>query len=233
MTTSLIPVQNLFFAFAPVSFVLWIFYFWKLDLKRLVLACVRMLSQLILIGYLLKIIFKFESAYFTFPIVFFMMSVSAWIALQSISNERKHFYKKAWIAMLLGALPNLFFTCYFLIPSQSWYSPQFLIPLAGMVFAQSMNTIGICSERFESERKINSIIQARNSSFQASLIPHINNFLAVGLVSLPGMMTGQILAGVSPLIAVRYQILIMTLVMSAGATSSFIYLTLRTRALLD
>ena len=89
MTTSLIPVQNLFFAFAPLSFVFWIFYFWKLDLKRLVLACVRMLSQLILIGYLLKIIFKFESAYFTFPIVFFMMSVSAWIALQSISNERK------------------------------------------------------------------------------------------------------------------------------------------------
>lgn len=224
MKAILIPIENIFISFIPLSVVLYAFLSWKLDAKKFLIACVRMLTQLILIGYLLKIIFKYETPFFTLPLVLVMMSISSWIALHSIRDKRKALYGKVWFAMLLGAFPNLLFTCYFLIPSETWYSPSFIIPLAGIVFAQSMNTIGICSERFNSEIETGSYITARKKAFEASLIPLLNTFMAVGLVSLPGMMTGQILAGVSPLIAVRYQILIMTMVMSSGATSSFLYL---------
>ena len=88
-----------------------------------------------------------------------------------------------------------------------------------------MNTIGIAAERFSDEVKNNDITTARQKSLKAALIPQINTFLAVGLVSLPGMMTGQILSGVDPLIAVRYQIIVMTMLLGAGGISVSIFLT--------
>jgi len=73
-------------------------------------------------------------------------------------------------------------------------------------------------------------IRARNSAFTASLIPSLNTFFAVGLVALPGMMTGQILSGVSPLIAVKYQIVIMSVLFGSSGVSSAIYLHLQRRS---
>ncbi len=87
-----------------------------------------------------------------------------------------------------------------------------------------MNAVSLVAERFERERQINSYEEARATSFRASLIPQINSFLAVGLVSLPGMMTGQILAGVDPIIAVRYQIMVMVMILGSSGISSVIYL---------
>ena len=69
--------------------------------------------------------------------------------------------------------------------------------------------------------------QAREIAFKACMIPQINSLLAVGLVSLPGMMTGQILSGVDPLIAVRYQIMIMTMILSSAGISAIIYFLLK------
>ena len=95
-----------------------------------------------------------------------------------------------------------------------------------MIFANTMNSISICIERFEKEIQTSSFIKARESSFKASMIPQINSLLAVGLVSLPGMMTGQILSGIDPLIAVRYQIMIMIMLLSTAGLSKIIYFTL-------
>ena len=88
-----------------------------------------------------------------------------------------------------------------------WYEPRFLIPLAGMIFANSMNAVSISAERFESEMERNTDYEeARATSYKAALIPIINALFAVGLVSLPGMMTGQILAGSLPIKAIKYQL---------------------------
>jgi putative ABC transport system permease protein len=96
-----------------------------------------------------------------------------------------------------------------------------------MIFANSMNTVSISAERFESEiREKKSYDIARSSSYKASLIPIINSLFAVGLVSLPGMMSGQILSGVDPLIAVRYQIMVMLMILSSAGLSVAIYLIL-------
>ena len=90
------------------------------------------------------------------------------------------------------------------------------MPIAGMVYANSMNSISIAAARFEQEIKI-------------SLIPKINSFLAVGLVSLLGMMTGQILSGIDPLVAVRYQIVIMAMIFGSAGISVILYLSFQNR----
>ena len=102
-----------------------------------------------------------------------------------------------------------------------------MIPLAGMIFANAMNSVSLSAERFSSEIKENkSYRESRNIAFNASLIPNINTLFAVGIVSLPGMMTGQILSGVDPLIAVRYQIMVMCMIFGSAGISTAIFLSL-------
>ena len=108
-----------------------------------------------------------------------------------------------------------------------WYQPAIMIPLAGMIFSNSMNSVSLAGERLFSElTHHNDYPRARNTAFQAAMIPLTNSLLAVGLVSLPGMMTGQILAGTSPLIAARYQIIVMCMVFSSAGISAALFLWL-------
>ena len=100
-----------------------------------------------------------------------------------------------------------------------------MIPLAGMVFASSMNGVSLAAERFYAElKRDNGYKKARTIALNASLIPITNSLFAVGLVSLPGMMTGQILSGVSPHIAIRYQVMVMCMIFSAVGLSSYLFL---------
>ena len=101
-----------------------------------------------------------------------------------------------------------------------------MIPIAGMVFASSMNGVSLAAERLKAELDRNiSYDKAKSIALKASLIPITNSLFAVGLVSLPGMMTGQILSGISPHIAIRYQIMVMCMIFSAVGLSSYIFLT--------
>jgi putative ABC transport system permease protein len=106
-----------------------------------------------------------------------------------------------------------------------------MIPLAGMVFANAMNSVALASERYYAERQRElEASKASREAVGASMIPVVNALLAVGLVSLPGMMTGQILSGVSPLVASRYQILVMVMIfVSAGLSVSIFLALLRKR----
>lgn len=121
-----------------------------------------------------------------------------------------------WISASLHLGLILFF-----VLDLTTYEPRYAIPLAGMVFSNIMNVISLAIERFESLDK--AFEHARKEAMRVSLIPQINSLLAVGLVSLPGMMTGQILSGIDPLIAVRYQIVIMLLGISGGGMSVILY----------
>jgi len=108
-----------------------------------------------------------------------------------------------------------------------WYQPSYMIPLAGMIFAASMTNISLALERLYAEL-VNGVHfeQARDIAFRTSMIPVINSFFAVGLISLPGMMTGQILSGVSPLIAVRYQIMVMCMIFASAGISTALFLAM-------
>ena len=117
---------------------------------------------------------------------------------------------------------------------EPWYLPNYMIPLAGMALANAMTSISLAAERFFSELSHGvSWDTARIKAFETAMIPVINSLFAVGLVSLPGMMTGQILSGVSPLIAARYQIMVMCMLFASSGLATAVFLSLSKRALAD
>lgn len=128
-------------------------------------------------------------------------------------------------AITVGGFPVLILATQVVLNINPWYEPRYLIPLAGMIFANTMNSASIAAKRYHAELGAGyELIEARQHAFQATMNPLINSLLAVGLVSLPGMMTGQVLSGVSPLIAARYQILVMCMLFSASGIGAVCFL---------
>ena len=184
-----------------------------------------MLIQLLLIGYFLAYIFEADSSLIVIAVLIVMLFTSSWIALRTMKIPRKTLYLKSFLSISLSGLLILILITQGVLNLQPWYLPSYMIPLAGMIFANAMNSVSLAGERIESEISRNvPYIEARNIALRASLIPITNSLFAVGLVSIPGMMTGQILSGVSPLIAARYQIMVMCMVFGAAGISSAFFL---------
>lgn len=227
-----IPIPNLLLALGLVLPVLLIYGRWSRDVKTLLYATVRMILQLALIGFVLTYIFAQKSQIIICLVLSLMLIVASWIALRPIKTHRDKLYLRAFFSMSVGCLLTLAVVVIGVIRLKPWYEPRYLIPLAGMIFANSMNAVSLAAERFQSEMERNvDFTKARAAAFQTGLLPLINSLFAVGLVSLPGIMTGQILAGVSPLVAIRYQIMVMCMLLGGSGISTAIYLsTLKEKA---
>lgn len=224
----MIPFFNLAFGFIPIALVLVVMHRWSLDALGGLYASGRMLVQLLAVGYVLTYIFETENPLVILAVIVVMISVSAWIALRPLAKISVRSYLITLIAIGVSGLAILVLVTQLILDMPSWLAPRIVVPLAGMIFANSMNTISLAAERFEAEmKKAARYTDARKIALDAALIPQINALLAVGLVSLPGMMTGQILSGVSPLIAARYQIMVMCMIFGAAGLSTIIYLKLR------
>ncbi len=229
MNTSVqaISSSGLIWAFVPTVIVIAILYRWALDARSAQYAVARMLIQLLLIGYVLTYIFEAEHAEIIVFVLAVMLVAASWIALRPLKNKQPHLYRNALGAILVGGVLTLALMTQVVIDVQPWFLPRYVVPLAGMIFASSMNAVSLAAERFEAEcDRARTYIDARNTALQSSLIPVTNSLFAVGLVSLPGMMTGQILSGVSPFVAAKYQILIMCMVFGASGISAALYLVL-------
>jgi len=226
-TVSIIPISSLVLVLIPVAIVIWIQYQWSLNYKEGIYAVSRMLGQLLIIGYFLGYIFNTESAWIIVLILCIMVLSSSWIALRTIKQQRKQLYMYVLFSLLIGGVSTLLLVTQLVLDFSPWYKPQYMIPLAGMIFSNSMNSISLSAERFfeEIERGTEPPL-ARNIAFKTSIIPITNSLFAVGLVSLPGMMTGQVLSGVDPLIAARYQIMVMAMIYGSGGISSAVFLFL-------
>ena len=222
-----ISVFNLALAFIPVIAVIAIHYRWSQGYKNSLYAVSRMLVQLLVIGYFLSYIFDSNSGWIILTVVAVMVSVASWISLRTIKNKQLLLYPKALLSLIIGGGISLIIVTQFVLNLTPWFLPSYFVPLAGMIFANAMNSISLAADRLEAEIDRNvEYEQARNIAFRASLIPITNSLFAVGLVSIPGMMTGQILSGVSPLIAARYQIMVMCMVFGAAGISSACFLKL-------
>jgi putative ABC transport system permease protein len=221
-----IPYTSLAYSFLPVLIVIAIIFRWGLNYSNAIYALSRMLVQLLLIGYLLAFIFSSNSIWIISGVLIIMVIFASWIALNNISKDRKYLFNQTLLSILIGGGSTLLLIILGVLDLHPWYSAQYLIPLAGMIFANSMNSISLAAERLDAEINRNESYQtARNIAFNASLIPIINSLFAVGLVSLPGMMTGQILSGVSPFIAARYQIMVMCMIFGSAGLSTACFLT--------
>jgi len=222
-----IPLINLSLAFLPVLVTILILFKWSLNSSNALYAVSRMLVQLLLIGYFLAYIFESDSAGIVIIVLAVMVFASSWIALGTISKIRLQLYKYAFVSITIGGGVTLLLITQGVLTLDPWYSPQSMIPIAGMIFANAMNSVSLAAERLNAEIGRNvAYDEARKIALQSSLIPVINSLFAVGLVSLPGMMTGQILSGVSPLIAARYQVMVMCMVFGASGIATAYFLVL-------
>jgi putative ABC transport system permease protein len=148
---SSIPLENLALAFIPVGAVIFILFKWSLDSKRALYALSRMLVQLLLIGYVLTYLFKSDSALVMFLVLLIMLSFSSWIALSNINISRIKLLKAALISIFFSGSFTLFIVTQGVLELQPWYQAQALIPLAGMIFANCMNSVSLSGERFHAE----------------------------------------------------------------------------------
>ena len=213
-------------AIAPLLVGILIFYGQLNRAKEPSIAGARMVIQLIGIGYLLNLLFTYDSIWVGLCVLTFMLTIASYIAIRPIHNKSLRSYGIALLAICIGAGLNLAWILIVVLKLEPWYQPRQVIPLAGMVFSVGMNALSIAIERYEKELKRDPH-HAKRLAINAATLSHINMLLAVGLVSLPGMMTGQILSGVSPLIAVRYQIMVMSMLVGTSTMVLVTYFYLR------
>lgn len=202
--------------------------------KRILISAVRTVIQLTLIGFVLKVLF----AHVQFGWIVLMALVMLLAAGHEATSRQKHKLRGGWgfgigtTSMFISAFSVTVFALTVIISPAPWYTPRYAIPLLGMLLGNTMNGVSLSvnhlTQNMRSQRAIietrlalgqtrsEAIADIRRESIRIGLIPIINAMAAAGIVSLPGMMTGQILAGNLPLDAVKYQILIMFLI--AGGT---------------
>ena len=227
MDIATISVPRLALSFIPVAIVVVLMWRWGQGYRHSLQAIARMLIQLTLIGYVLVYIFQAESGLIISGVLGVMLVAASWIALNTVDLPRSPLFVASLTSVILGGGSTLALITQGVLGIDPWYQPSIMIPLAGMIFAASMTNISLALERLHAELANGAAFEAaRVTAFRTSMIPVINSFLAVGLISLPGMMTGQILSGVSPLIAVRYQIMVMCMIFGAAGLSTVCFLVM-------
>ena len=222
-----LSLPQLTLAFVPVAITLVILFRWSFGTGNALYALGRMLVQLLLIGYVLAWIFGAQSGWLIMLVLAIMLLASSWIAMGTVREHRWQLLRSSLVAISLGSGLTLALITQLVLQLEPWYLPRYMVPLAGMVFANGMTAVSLAAERLYAELGHGlAWEQARLAAYQAAMVPVINALFAVGLVSLPGMMTGQILSGVSPLIAARYQIMVMCMIFAASGISTAIFLAL-------
>lgn len=192
--------------------------------QQLGVAAVRMMVQLLLVGYILGWVFTLDNPVWVLGLAFTMSAIAGNAA---VNRTRRRFPSIYWNSLLSILTASAFVTSLLtagIIHIHPWYDPQYVIPLLGMVLGNALTGTSLALDRFMEDlvrrrSQIEALLalgatrwEAANETIKEALrtgmIPTINSMMVLGLVSLPGMMTGQMLARVAPTSAVRYQIVI-------------------------
>jgi putative ABC transport system permease protein len=219
--------------------------------RQILIAAARTAIQLTLIGLVLKTLFaNVHLAWVTLMALFMLL-----VAGREVMVRQKRRFRGWWgyalgtVSMFLSSFTVAVFTLVVILGDTPWYTPQYAIPLLGMLLGNTMNGIAIALDRLTTtaweQREIiearlmlgqrwdEAISAIRQQAVGSGLIPIINAMAAAGVVSLPGMMTGQILAGTPPVEAVKYQILIMFLITVGTGLGTLGAVTIGSRRLFD
>lgn len=230
-----INITSLLLASSLVMVTLFFSYYQKLNLeKETIISVIRAVVQLIAIGYVLEYVFGFKNPLFTTLILVFMTFNASYNA-----SKRGKFIKKGILISFLSIASGTIVTLLILILSGTIkYEASQIIPVSGMIISNAMVALGLCynqlnsnflNKRDEVETKLSlgadilpSSIEIIRESLRMGMIPTIDSAKTLGIVSLPGMMTGLILAGAAPLQAIKYQIMVTFMLLSTTSISSFI-----------
>ncbi len=247
-----IPLIRLAASLGLVAFALLISWRQRLDLgKELTLGAVRAAAQLIAIGYALIFLFDHQSALAVVAALVVMSVVAAWTSAGRVQHGpgQRRLFRAAFVAIAAGAIVALVPVFAVVIRPTPFYEARFVVPIAGIILNNGMNTVALVFERvFATASTEAAVIEQRLSlgatpkqalaapvrtALRAALTPTINGLLTVGLVALPGMMTGQIVSGVPPERAVRYQLVIMYQLVALAAVAGTVAAVLSRRMLFD
>lgn len=204
--------------------------------KQLAMGSMLTIANLLLVGYILTAVFTLKNIWFILAILSAMLAVAALVARNRIGKKLPRLIFIVGGSILASTALTLLYTNLLVIKPSNWYEPQYLIPLTGQVLGNAMNGAALAGERLvraieadrlEIETHLSlgatpqqAIARYRREAIRASLIPTLNSMMVVGIVSLPGTISGQILAGVDPLNAAAYQILIMFMLAFANLITS-------------
>lgn len=210
--------------------------------RDLAIGTVRAFAQLFLVGYILVFIFELDSGLPVMAAFLVMVAVAVHTVRGRVKEKSISFALPTFISMLASYFLVSFMVTGMIVQAKPWWTPQYFIPIAGMIAGNSMNALAISldrlfsdlrSRRAEVEMKLALGADYEEASrdivrgaIRAGMIPSINSLMTVGLVALPGMMTGQILSGTDPSIAVRYQIVVMLMIAGSTALSSVLVVML-------
>ncbi|WP_419210632.1 iron efflux ABC transporter permease subunit FetB [Providencia manganoxydans] len=202
--------------------------------KDIIWSTLRAIIQLLIVGYILKYIFQVDHEILTIAMVMFICFNAAWSA-----KKRSKYIDKIFGTAFIAITSGTFLTLIILITSKAIaFTPMQVIPITGMIAGNAMIAVGLCfnnlGQRFNSQQqqiqemlslgatpKIASASIIRES-IRASLIPTVDSAKTVGIVSLPGMMSGLIFAGVDPLEAVKYQIMVTFMLLATASLSTIL-----------
>lgn len=214
--------------------------------RLLLIASLRMTIQLVIVGYVLQYIFKNPNPLFTVIFLTLMILFSINRVLKSRTDLNKNFKVAIGISLTFsGLFVLLFFVT--IVVNKSIFNPQYTIPLAGMIIGNAMTGVNIGIKTFmdsvnKEKSKINTLLNLgvhpqnilkpfANSALETALIPTLNSMLGMGIIFLPGMMTGQILSGTLPTTAIMYQIAIMIAICTSVCLTVFLSLNLGYKSL--
>ena len=199
---------------------------------------IRSFAQLTIMGYVLEWIFDIHKWYYTVLILSVMMFFATRDSYKRIDLKLPRTFLTCLTAMIVGNMLPLAFTFFAVLKLSTWYEPQYVIPISAMVISNTMTAVSLCLNTYASELKTRkleietklslgatpaiALETIRKSAIKSGLIPTINALMVLGIVKLPGMMTGQILGGVSPIESVKYQLIIMYMISAAAAISLFV-----------
>ena len=214
---------------------------WLLHLgvgRRLLIAAGRSTVQLMLLGMILKTLFAQTSL----PLIGLMALVMLAVAGYEVMARQQRRFRGLWgyglgtVSMFLSSFTITLMALTVVIQVHPWYQPQYLIPLLGMLLGNTMSGIAIAldnltrtawEQRYRIEARLilghtwqQAISGIRRDSLRSGLIPIINAMTTAGIVALPGMMTGQILAGSPPMEAAKYQLMILLLIAAGSGLGS-------------
>lgn len=204
--------------------------------KEILISSIRMTIQLILVGYILVYLFENINVIYTIIVLLIMEIFAIYNIFKRINVKLSNALKKIIaVSMILGTLSCLMYFILIVINISPWYDPRYFIPIAGMIIGNSMTGISLGVTRlvdgmYTQKHLVESSLmlgatpkiatkEIVNNSFDSAILPTINSMVGMGIVFLPGMMTGQILSGVSPISAIEYQIAIMLGILGSVAIS--------------
>jgi TIGR00245 family protein len=235
MNGNLMNTSSLLISSSLVVVSLMFSYFQKLKLeKETIISVIRAIVQLVIVGYLLNYIFGLKNPVFTTLLLLFMTFNASYNAAKRGKGIKNGLFI-SFISISAGALITLSILVF---SGAIKYEPYQIIPVSGMIISNAMVALGLCyrqlssnfkNKREEVETKLSlgadilpSSIEIIRDSIKTGMLPTIDSAKTLGIVSLPGMMTGLILAGTSPVQAIKYQIMVTFMLLSTTSISSFI-----------